>query len=474
MKGMAVDKTMWTGRARTLAFFVLALSAAVLIALVLMAGPAPAATTFTVDRSDDPDLSTTPTADDCTTAADDCSLRGAITAANNTPNSGGPDLIHFNIPGSGVKTIQVDGADGPTSTDLPIINEAVTIDGYTQPGASPNTNTLLTQGTNANLLIVLNGGSLTSSNGLIRINAPDVAVKGLVLKCFNSGIFIQGGGSRAVIQGNFIGNDPSECSANDGVAVSGDNNTIGGEEPAARNVISGNSSEGLSIGGNGGNKIQGNLIGTRANGTDPLGNGQEGVEIFSPNNTVGNSTGDDEAGANLIAFNGSTGVSVIGVSGFSAGNRILSNSIHSNGQLGIDLTATGVFSPDGVTKNDGRAKDRDTGANNLQNYPVLSSARTEGTTTTIKGTLKSTPRKNFTIQLFSSQTKDSSGYGEGKTIIGHVTKRTNRYGKFSFSVTTVLPTGENVVTATATRLDTSTMPATPTDTSEFSRAVTAS
>jgi hypothetical protein len=344
-RGVSVDKSMWTERVRILAVFVLALSVALLGALVLTARLAHADATFTVDRSDDPDLTTIPTADDCAVAtANDCSLRGAITKANTTS---GTDTIDFAIPddpttsADDVKTIFVDGADGPASTDLPIIAEAVTIDGYSQPGASPNSpdNELLAEGTNAKLLIELNGGSLTSSNGLIRINAPDVVVKGLVIECFNSGIFIQGGGSRAVIEGNFIGNAPSVCSANDGVVISGDNNTIGGTQPAQRNVISGNSSEGLSIGGTGGNTIQGNLIGTKANGIEGLGNHQ-GVDISSPNNTVGSSTGNDEAGANLIAFNGDNGVIVKGVPGFSAGNRILSNTIFSNGGLGIDLTAT--------------------------------------------------------------------------------------------------------------------------------------
>ncbi len=461
--GMAVRKAMWVEmRARTIAFFVLALVVAASIG-VLAAKPAPAATTFTVDRSDDPDLSTTTTADDCAAAtANDCSLRGAITAANSNNNPTEQDTITFAIPGSGEKTIQVDGAEDTASTDLPVITEAVTIDGYTQPGASPNTNTPLAQGTNANLLIVLNGGSLTSSSGLIRINASDVVVKGLEIKCFNTGIFIQGGGSHAVIEGNFIGNNPAECSANDGVVISGSDNTIGGTTPAARNLISGNSSEGLSIGGNGGNTIQGNLIGTRANGTDPMGN-HEGVEIASPNNTIGNSTGNDEAGANLIAFNGTIGVSVLGVPGFSAGNRILSNSIHSNGQLGIDLTATSVFSPDGVTKNDGRAKDRDTGANNLQNYPVLSSAKAEGTTTTIKGTLKSTPRKNFTIQFFSNDQTDPSGFGEGEELLYQLDVKTNRRGSRSFSFPVIGDLQGKFITATATNDLTG-------DTSEFSEA----
>src|SRR5215210_2258686 len=87
-------------------------------------------TTFTVDRSDDPDLTATPTAGECTEAtANDCSLRGAITKANNTA---GTDTINFNIPGSGVHTIS------PTS-QLPFISQQVIIDGYTQPGSQPNT-----------------------------------------------------------------------------------------------------------------------------------------------------------------------------------------------------------------------------------------------------------------------------------------------------------------------------------------------
>ena len=61
-----------------------------------------------------------------------CTLREAITAANNNP---GVDTIIFNIPDAGVQTIT------PTSP-LPTITETVTIDGYTQPGASANTLTV--------------------------------------------------------------------------------------------------------------------------------------------------------------------------------------------------------------------------------------------------------------------------------------------------------------------------------------------
>src|SRR5690349_24377722 len=64
------------------------------------------------------------------------SLRQAILDANAAP---GADTIQFAIPGSGVQTIR-------PATLFPVITDAVTIDGYTQPGASPNT---LTVGTNA-------------------------------------------------------------------------------------------------------------------------------------------------------------------------------------------------------------------------------------------------------------------------------------------------------------------------------------
>jgi hypothetical protein len=226
---------------------------------------------------------------------------------------------------------------------------------------------------------------------------------------------------------------------------------------------------GLQIFGNGGNTIQGNLIGTNAAGTGPLGNGLAGVQIFSPNNTVGgidSNRTDSNNPANRIAFNGGDGVKVNGDldNAFAARNSILSNSIFSNGDLGIDLDGgTDPSNPDGdgVTAND--AKDRDTGPNTLQNFPKLTFATTTVFGTTINGRLNSRPRKTFTIQFFASQKKDPSGIDEGKTLLRSKTVTTDDKGNAFFSVATSVLTGK-VVTATATNASG--------NTSEFSRGFT--
>src|SRR5215216_3556840 len=462
--------------ARAFASGLLMLALATAVGMLLVAaGPTDAApATFTVNSTDDDDDGACQSLNP-SVPAEDCTLREAINAANSNTNPTETDAIAFAIPGPGVKTILVGSTPtGPTAgQSLPAITEAVTINGYSQSGAEENDIPLAKDGTNANLLIELNGASVTSPtrNGL-DIYASSVVVEGLVINRFGgTGIFISLNGSDAVIEGNFIGTSATGTAALGNITgvglFGGGSNIIGGQGPAARNLISGNFTQGLLISSNEGNTVQGNLIGTDAGATTGLGNTLEGVQISSSNNTVGAGTGVDDANANLIAFNGDDGVDISASTG--TGNRVLSNSIHTNGNLGIDLGS------DGVTRNDGRAKDRDTGANNLQNFPVLSSATSSGNQTTIKGKLKSAPRKSFTIQFFSSPQKDPSGFGEGKEFLDNKTVTTSRKGSRSFSVTFTLSRdleGE-FVTATATRLvPDPNDPETPllTDTSEFSAA----
>ncbi|HEX6386435.1 MAG TPA: CSLREA domain-containing protein, partial [Anaerolineae bacterium] len=103
------------------------------------------------------------------------SLRQAILDANAIPNvDGEPDAIHFNIPGTGPHTIQ------PASA-LPAITDPVVIDGYTQPGAAPNT---LAIGNNAVLQVVLSGASAGAGVNGLTITASDSTVRGLVINAF--------------------------------------------------------------------------------------------------------------------------------------------------------------------------------------------------------------------------------------------------------------------------------------------------
>src|SRR3712207_1780618 len=98
------------------------------------------------------------------------SLRQAIQVAN---ARSGADTIKFNIPGSGVKTI------APTS-GLPEVTGPVTIDGYSQPGASPNTRA--TGAIDAVILIELSGIDAGGTASGLTISAPNVVVRGLTIR----------------------------------------------------------------------------------------------------------------------------------------------------------------------------------------------------------------------------------------------------------------------------------------------------
>jgi len=119
-------------------------------------------------------------------------------------------------------------------------------------------------------------------------------------------------------------------------------NTIGGFAAGARNVISGNDGEGIYIASATFTTVQGNLIGTDVSGITALGNGNHGICLLpgSNNNTIG---GTDSNAGNIIAFNGNRGVSITcDLLKPSTGNKILANRIFENNSIGIDLTKDGV------------------------------------------------------------------------------------------------------------------------------------
>ena len=209
------------------------------------------------------------------------SLQQAILDANATEE---PDLIQFNIPGAGVQTIA-------PLTPLPVIDFPVVIDGYSQPGASPNT---LSTGNNATLLIELDGQNVGAEAHGLALRASDCMVRGLIINRFSlQGIYVIS--HRNVIAGNFFGVDATGT-LNRGNAQSGiflvlaSNNLIGGTTPADRNVISANGDNGISIYDAPGtaNRVLGNYIGVNAAGTAALGNAVFGIRIqWSGGNFVG-------------------------------------------------------------------------------------------------------------------------------------------------------------------------------------------
>ncbi len=272
---------------------------------------------------------------------------------------------------------------------------------------------------------------------------------------------VVGGSSR--IEGNYIGTDSTGTRARPnlqmGVLIGGGSAIVGGTAAGARNVISGNASHGVSVTSSSGSTLQGNYIGTDANGTAALGNGSAGVNLSGGgSNQVG---GTDPGARNLISGNASHGVHIA-----SGGrNRISRNAIYANGGLGINLEG-GTQDAFGVTAND--PGDGDSGPNILQNTPQLTGATTTSSGTTIRGTLQSTPGQVYTLEFFASSAADPSGHGEGQTFLGSLNVTTDAVtgaAAFTFPVA-ALPAGQSVISATATNVGNQ-------NTSEFSQAIQA-
>jgi len=231
-----------------------------LFATALLVTTPLAAATFTVTNTDDSGAG---------------SLRQAIEDAN---ANAGPDTIEFAIPGAGVHTIM------PTSL-LPIITGPVLIDGYTQAGSSVNTNA--TGALDTILQVEIDGTS--APQRCVTILGSGVTVRGLVVNRCDSAIQLITGATGNVISGNFLGTDPGGLvgSANQvGVDIAFAQGgtievTIGGPDPADRNLISGNSTSGIratsNFNGSSTSTIYGNVIGLAG----------DGVNYLTPSATVG-------------------------------------------------------------------------------------------------------------------------------------------------------------------------------------------
>ncbi len=242
------------------------------------------------------------------------SLRQAILDANANP---GADIITFAI-GTGAQTIKL-------SSVLPQITEALTIDGTSQPSYAGTP------------LIELDGESVPYETIGLEIAADDCLIQGLVINDFTFGILFSG--NRNVIVKNYIGTDitGSQMTSRNGSGILLD----GWIAPSANNVlrdnlVSGNVEFGVEIRNAVGTKIQGNKVGTTADGNSKLGNGKWGIVIgdISADTLVG---GTKPGEGNLISGNGSLGILL------SAGNdgiHFMTNS-HIEGNL-IGTNADGT------------------------------------------------------------------------------------------------------------------------------------
>ena len=251
--------------------------------------------TFTVNSTND--------IDDGSCDVPHCSLREAINAAN---SAAGRQEITFDIEATGVPVILPNSA-------LPAITQEVVIDGTTQPDAGK---------------VQIDGNVAGTGVSGLHITGGNTEIRGMVINRFSGdGIRIENGGGNVLI-GNLVGTDSTgnEDRGNGQAGIhilNSASNTVGQLNNAAtRNVIAGNSVQGILIAGSGSaaNRIFGNHIGVNFDATQPLGNSGSGITI---DDAAGNFIGGPGQQRNQISAN-SSGVIIQGPG---ASNNVVQNNV---------------------------------------------------------------------------------------------------------------------------------------------------
>jgi hypothetical protein len=187
------------------------------------------------------------------------------------------------------------------------------------------------------------------------------------------------------------------------------------------NIISGNALAGVLLMSAEGSQVSNNYIGTDLSGTAAVPNANAGIILYgSANNTVGQD--------NIIAFNGPYPAYGIIISGETAvNNRITRNSLFQNADLGICL----IY-----------------GGNRSLPYPVITSAVFAAGNAALNVTGTATPAAR--VELFRTEaTPDATGRGEGKTYLGYA--EASAAGAWSAALAGVAGGGK--ICATAIDLD---------------------
>jgi len=408
--------------------------------------------------------------------------------------------------------VLADGADGSTIRGFVIRNfggDGIQIDA----GADGNTiagnyiGGLTSAGASAGAAAVNGGIGVLAFSANNLIGGAGSGEGNVLSGNTGSGVELNFGATGNSLLGNLIGTDADGvvAVANGGgisIANASHANVIGGAATGAGNTISGNTGVAVWVDNSNATNILGNRIGTTSDGTAVLANGSTNIMLFASANTI---VGSDAVGAgNVIAGSGGAGIwladagatgnviegntlgtdlggtqnwgnstgvrftgpahhnTVIGnliansafngirlASDAGEANAFLGNRIYGSGDIGIDLDE------DGLTANDAPVLvDADTGANGLQNYPVLITATTTGATLAVAGVIDSTASTTYRLEFFNNPlgTEDPTGYGEGRVFLFATTVTTDGSGHASFSVT---PTAASVaagdrISATAT------------------------
>ncbi|MCU0963244.1 MAG: right-handed parallel beta-helix repeat-containing protein, partial [Pirellulaceae bacterium] len=310
---------------------------------------------FTVNSTDDePDWF--PGDGQALTAKKTTTLRAAIMEAN---ARAGKDTIEFNISGAGPHVIKL-------ATRLPAIIDPISIDGYTQPGARPNSQTLR-DGHDAVVKIELDGSRLPIGTNGLDIVGGQSEVMGLAIHSFygrpiahqeylgttivgegGMGIWLWGGSGSQIV-GNFLGATaagqlptyprPADAISTGVVAGSADN-------VIQENLVVGHSGAGIALGAKiatelaenvRGNRVVGNYVGLLQDGQTPRGN-STGVLICW--GAFGNYIGGDEARlGNLISGNTGVGISIVGVA---PENKYVGGNVIQRNLIGTDRTGTSI------------------------------------------------------------------------------------------------------------------------------------
>jgi hypothetical protein len=434
--------------------------------MLMMMAPAFAAPqtsdTFTVTTAGDNGSNASPTVG---------SLRWAIKQANANAS-----VTTINFALSGCPTIM-----NLASVALPDITTDVTIDGYSQTGSVANVNFGRFQAT---LCVVLNGAGGIAT-GLHTSGGGRLTVKGLGFAGFSDAAIRLDAGTGNAVFGNQIGGIGFTVGNSDGVRISGTaaDTLVGGESSGAdvnmivgntgtgvyidaaaggnmvtqnligvgptgestngnqvgvyifnspgndvdKCVISSNSQQGVLIAGSSaiGNRVHLSKIGTTTNGAYAP-NGAQGVQItFGANgNTIGALAASDDEGNNIYASGDAVWVTTSG----GAGNSIRANQqMYSTGGLSMDLGAAGA------TGND--AGDTDTGANNLQNFPVMLHAFRSVSANWAEGVLDGSPNDTFRVDIFwTSCCSAGTTRGNATYYLGHGSILTDASGHAHFWV----------------------------------------